>query len=279
MAFVPSALLVAWTNHITTDLASAPFLWLPPLVLFLLTFVLVFRDRPLISLRVARALQLGSVPVVLATQYLLPAHFSVWILLMLLGAVSFFSTAIICHRQLYEARPEAGQLTGFYMLMSVGGVLGGLFVSLIAPLVFTSVAEYPILLLLGVAAQREIFNDAMIRAQLRKPIDPYGATATLLKGDRLKGRIGTRIDYSPGPTASHLYAAANATYEFLGGTSIDISGTKFAFNPQRLGGEFAVGGTYNWDKDSYGLFGEATLATSFTGSYEAKATGGLRAKF
>ena len=168
MAFVPSALLVAWTNHITTDIASAPFLWLPPLILFLLTFVLVFRDQSLISLRVARIMQLASLPIAFAVQMALPLNLSIWVILA--GAVSFFSTAVICHRQLYEARPDAGKLTEFYLLMSLGGVLGGLFVSLIAPLIFSSVAEYPILLLLGVAAHGELFNDVKIRAQLRNPL-------------------------------------------------------------------------------------------------------------
>ena len=168
MAFVPSALLVAWTNHITTDIASAPFLWLPPLVLFLLTFVLVFRDVALVSVKWARWLQLASLPIAFVVQFALPLNQAVWV--MAIGAISFFSTALICHRQLYEARPDAGKLTEFYMLMSFGGVLGGLFVSLIAPLVFTSVAEYPILLLLGVAAQADLFKDEKIRAQLRNPV-------------------------------------------------------------------------------------------------------------
>ena len=168
MAFVPSALLVAWTNHITTDIASAPFLWLPPLVLFLLTFVLVFRDVALVSLKWARWLQLASLPVAFVVQFALPLNQAVWV--MAIGAVSFFSTALICHRQLYESRPDAAKLTEFYMLMSFGGVLGGLFVSLVAPLVFTSVAEYPILLILGVAAQIELFGDENIRGQLRSPV-------------------------------------------------------------------------------------------------------------
>ncbi len=168
MAFVPSALLVAWTNHITTDIASAPFLWLPPLILFLLTFVLVFRDQPLISIRAARYMQLASLPIAFAVQMALPLNLAIWAILA--GAISFFATAIICHRQLYETRPDAGKLTEFYMMMSLGGVLGGLFVSLIAPLIFSSVAEYPILLLLGVAAQRDLFMDPKIRVQLRSPL-------------------------------------------------------------------------------------------------------------
>ncbi len=167
MAFVPSALLVAWTNHITTDIASAPFLWLPPLVLFLLTFVLVFREKSLVPVRIARILQLVSLPIAFVMQFALPLDLAVWV--MAVGAISFFCTAIICHRQLYEARSDAARLTEFYMLMSLGGVLGGLFVSLLAPLIFNSVAEYPILLVLGVFAQKELWADEKLRMQLRQP--------------------------------------------------------------------------------------------------------------
>ena len=178
MSFVPSALLVAWTNHITTDIASAPFLWLPPLVLFLLTFVLVFRDKSLVPMGLARVIQLAALPVALIVQFALPLWLAVPV--MLVGALSFFATAIICHRQLYESRPDASHLTEFYMLMSLGGVLGGLFVSLIAPLVFNKVLEYPLLLIIGIAASRDVINDQNIRAILRKPIIPLAVLAGLL---------------------------------------------------------------------------------------------------
>lgn len=178
MSFVPSALLVAWTNHITTDITSAPFLWLPPLVLFLLTFVLVFRDQSLVPLGLARIVQLLALPVSLIVQFALPLWLAVPV--MLIGALSFFATAIICHRQLYESRPDASHLTEFYMLMSLGGVLGGLFVSLIAPLVFNKVLEYPLLLIIGIAASRDLINNQNIRAIMRKPIVPLAVFAGLL---------------------------------------------------------------------------------------------------
>ena len=178
LSFVPSALLVAWTNHITTDIASAPFLWLPPLVLFLLTFVLVFRDRPLISLRLMRIVQLVSLPIAFVVQFALPLSFTVPV--MIIGALSFFSTAIICHRQLYEARPDASHLTEFYMLMSLGGVLGGLFVSLIAPLVFNSVFEYPLLLVVGVAARQDVFRNAKVIKVLKQPLLPIAICIGLM---------------------------------------------------------------------------------------------------
>lgn len=178
MSFVPSALLVAWTNHITTDIASAPFLWLPPLVLFLLTFVLVFRDKSLVPIKAARVVQLATLPIAFVVQFALPLNLAVPV--MVIGALSFFATAIICHRQLYESRPDASHLTEFYMLMSLGGVLGGLFVSLIAPLVFNKVLEYPILLVLGIAAYSDLINDEKIRAILKKPLLPIVAFLGLL---------------------------------------------------------------------------------------------------
>lgn len=177
MSFVPSALLVAWTNHITTDIASAPFLWLPPLMLFLLTFILVFRDRPLVSMGAARAVQLASLPVAFIVQFALPLWLTVPV--MVIGALSFFSTAIICHRQLYESRPSAARLTEFYMLMSLGGVLGGLFVSLAAPLMFNAVLEYPLLLIAGIAAHQGLLKDDMLHGALKKPLLPLAVLAAL----------------------------------------------------------------------------------------------------
>ena len=178
MAFVPSALLVAWTNHITTDIASAPFLWLPPLILFLLTFVLVFRDQSLISLRWARIAQLVSLPICYFVNFALPLNLAVPVII--IGAVFFFSTAIICHRQLYEARPGASKLTEFYMLMSVGGVLGGLFVSLLAPIMFNTVAEYPLLMLAGVACWLGLYDNGKLADALKKPLIPIGVFAFAL---------------------------------------------------------------------------------------------------
>ncbi len=168
MAFVPSALLVAWTNHITTDIASAPFLWLPPLVLFLLTFVLVFRDNSLVSMRLARVAQLVTLPICFFVNFALPLSWAVPMIL--IGAISFFSTAVICHRQLYLSRPEASKLTEFYMFMSLGGVLGGLFVSLLAPVIFNTVAEYPILLLVGVACYQGLYDDGKLADLFKKPV-------------------------------------------------------------------------------------------------------------
>jgi hypothetical protein len=144
-AFVPSALLSAWTNHITTDVASAPFLWLPPLALYLASFVLMFRAKPLVSIPILRALLLLSLPVAYAVNY--GAGSENFLIVLGSGAIAFMATTCILHRKMFEDRPGPSKLTAFYFIMSLGGVLGGAFVSLLAPVMFSSVTEYPLLLL------------------------------------------------------------------------------------------------------------------------------------
>jgi SAM-dependent methyltransferase len=168
MAFLPSALLVAWTNHLTTDMATAPFLWLPPLILYLVSFIAVFRGTPWFSQKSLRLAQLAALPF---TFVLIDGtHYLLMVPIMLVGAITFFATACLCHRQMFETRPQAGQLTAFYLTMSLGGVLGGLFVSLLAPVLFHDVSEYPLLLMLAVFLSTDVMNDIKIRSNLKKPL-------------------------------------------------------------------------------------------------------------
>lgn len=141
LAFVPSGLLVGVTAHISTDLAAAPFLWIVPLALYLLTFVIAFQQRPWIShdIVIRRMLMIAApVSVVLVFPFtdiwLLPIHL-----------VAAFTLMLACHGELIRFRPAASHLTEFYLLMSLGGVLGGSFASLIAPVIFSRVLEYPLL--------------------------------------------------------------------------------------------------------------------------------------
>ncbi|MFM1814433.1 MAG: hypothetical protein RLZ98_1128 [Pseudomonadota bacterium] len=147
LAFVPSGLLVAFTSYLTTDIASAPFLWVVPLALFLATFVLVFRDEPFIP----HSWLLAAQPVVVA---LTLVGLSIggsrgWMIGVTVGFCAFFVTTMVCHRELFNIRPASRHLTEFYMWMSLGGVLGGIFTALIAPQIFNAVYEYPLLLVLG----------------------------------------------------------------------------------------------------------------------------------
>ena len=138
LAALPSGLMVAVTTFVTTDIASAPFLWVVPLALFLLTFILVFKDKTRIPFQLLAIL----LPAVAMIQIVIPGRG----LRMMLAMVGFFVAALICHRQLYLRRPAAKNLTEFYLWMSAGGMIGGVFSALIAPQIFTSVFEFHVLL-------------------------------------------------------------------------------------------------------------------------------------
>jgi hypothetical protein len=147
LAAVPSGLLIAVTAHISTDVAAAPLLWVLPLSLYLLTWVLVFQSRPLLPHTLMLALQ----PLAIAGVVALLAVGGEQNLLLTLGGhqLCFFVIAMACHGELARTRPAAKYLTGFYVALSFGGMIGGLFAGLIAPYSFSWVAEYPILLALA----------------------------------------------------------------------------------------------------------------------------------
>ena len=143
LSFVPSGLLVGVTAYISTDLVAAPFLWVIPLALFLLTFVITFQRVPI--LRHSWMLKLHSFGVAPLCLVMFSPFVSLWLLPLHLAAV--FVSTMVCHGELVRRRPAARHLTEFYLLMSLGGVLGGLFASLIAPYIFDRVYEYPLLML------------------------------------------------------------------------------------------------------------------------------------
>lgn len=147
LAAVPSGLLIAVTAHISTDVAAAPLLWVLPLSLYLLTWVLVFQSCPLLP----HAWMLTLQPLAIMGGVVLLAVGGEQNLLMTLGGhlLCFFIIAMSCHGELARTRPPAKYLTGFYVALSFGGMIGGLFAGLIAPFTFSWVAEYPILLVLA----------------------------------------------------------------------------------------------------------------------------------
>src|SRR5262249_48067478 len=147
LAAVPSGLLIAVTAHISTDVAAAPLLWVLPLSLYLLTWVLGFQSRPLLPHKWMLMLQ----PLALAGVIVLLAIGGEQNLLLTVGGhqLCFFVIAMACHGELARTRPAAKYLTGFYVALSFGGMVGGLFAGLIAPFAFSWIAEYPILLALA----------------------------------------------------------------------------------------------------------------------------------
>lgn len=146
LAFVPSSLMLSVTTYLSTTITPIPLFWVAPLALYLLTFILVFSGRnPLRAATMLRALPLVLMPLVMLLA--VRAAGPIWLLIPL-HLATFFVAAMVCHGTLAADRPHAAHLTEFYLWMSVGGALGGVFNALVAPVVFTSVLEYPIVLVL-----------------------------------------------------------------------------------------------------------------------------------
>lgn len=152
LAIVPSSLLLSVTTYLSTDVAAIPLLWVAPLALYLLTFVSAFARRQLIPPRLAeRALPLALIPLVLL---MTTAPGGVVLLLFPLHLTVFFLCALTLHTGLARRRPARGHLTEFYLWIGAGGVLGGLLNTLIAPLIFTGVTEYPVGLIAACVVQQ-----------------------------------------------------------------------------------------------------------------------------
>jgi SAM-dependent methyltransferase len=144
LSFVPSALLLAVTLHISTDVASVPFLWVVPLSLYMLTFIIVFARRPILKHKWMLVIQIplyALIAIYFTKLELLP--------MFALDLAVLFVTAMVCHGELVRLRPAASRLTEFYLWMSFGGLLGGIFCVLVAPLLFNSVLEYPLILVVA----------------------------------------------------------------------------------------------------------------------------------
>jgi hypothetical protein len=161
LAAIPSGLMLSTSTHLTTDIVAMPLLWVVPLGLYLLSFSVAFSAKR----GLANAITSATPIILLAgggTAFANSAKFP--FVFAAIGLVLLFSVSVALHATLYERRPEPSRLTGFYLAMSAGGALGGLFCALIAPLIFDWGYEHPILIvvtalvvatkpLLGIGAQ------------------------------------------------------------------------------------------------------------------------------
>lgn len=147
LAFVPSSLMIGVTTYIATDVASAPLIWIIPLALYLLTFILAFSNTQLIKLPVASFL-FPTALLVLGAFLILNPRISIWVTIGL-HLLVFFLAALVSHRRLALSRPQVAKLPEYYFWIAVGGVLGGAFNALLAPLIFSTPIEYPIAIVLA----------------------------------------------------------------------------------------------------------------------------------
>jgi hypothetical protein len=144
LAFAPSSLMLGVTQHITSEIAAVPLLWLAPLALYVITFINAFARRPWLKLEWAARLQ-PLLVILLALVWVLNIYLSVFVL----HLAAFFVTALMCHGELARRRPHAARLTEFYFWIALGGALGGAFNALAAPLLFDSILEYPLAIALA----------------------------------------------------------------------------------------------------------------------------------
>jgi SAM-dependent methyltransferase len=187
LAAAPASLLLGVTTYLTTDIAAIPLLWVVPLAVYLLTFIIAFARVPVLTYAVARRWQPLLVLVLIvflfwgdifAVAALLPFHL-----------LTFFATALLCHSALAAARPPAGRLTEYYLWIAAGGAVGGLFNVLVAPVAFDAVLEYPLVLALacgiGAVATRP-------RAFRRELVWPLVSVVIMLGARQVFLKLGER---------------------------------------------------------------------------------------
>jgi len=198
LAAVPSSLLLGVTTYIATDLASVPLLWVVPLGLYLLSFIMAFSPRLRIDLRWALKGQAAGMLMV-TTLILLVLVFTRGgsvPLEALAHLLTFFLTALVCHTELANRRPGVESLTPFYLCMSAGGAIGGMFNALVAPALFSSTYEYYLGIvaacglraLIGPRAGRVVAGDVVYPAMLAALL----IAAILIMGDPAAIGFGLR---------------------------------------------------------------------------------------
>ena len=144
LSAVPSGLMLSTTTHLTTDIVAMPLLWVVPLGLYLLSFVFAFNERSALGFALART---APTILLLAGAMAMVSRGADGVSVALAAVLMLFVIATALHRRLYADRPSPARLTLFYLVMSFGGALGGLFAAIVAPLVFDWVWEHPLLVL------------------------------------------------------------------------------------------------------------------------------------
>ncbi|VTS04128.1 class I SAM-dependent methyltransferase [Tuwongella immobilis] len=166
LSFVPSSLMLSVTTYITTDIASLALLWVIPLSLYLISFIIAFAKMPPLFMTI---LTLCAPVFILLLLFMMNSgNEPDYAIKLLLHVINFGVLAIVCHGELARQRPSTKYLTEFYLWMSVGGMLGGLFNGLIAPLVFNSTFEYQITLVIAclVLPKLEVTGPSSFRSHM-----------------------------------------------------------------------------------------------------------------
>jgi SAM-dependent methyltransferase len=205
LAFVPSSLLLGVTTYLSMDVAPMPLLWVLPLAVYLLSFILVFGPMRTRGVQLfGRFLPL----VVLAAVFFVVIRPSVPLEQQVAAnLLTLFLAAVVCHGELARTRPDARHLTELYLWMSLGGVLGGAFNALAAPLLFSGTYEYPLGLVLLCLVAPQLAADPEEnepsppqQARKRKQRSSAPVHAAARRTGPLPGRRGTVLGGLPRPS-------------------------------------------------------------------------------
>jgi SAM-dependent methyltransferase len=231
LAAVPSVWLLGVTSYFTTSIRPLPLFWVVPLAIYLLSLALVFGRRPLNTYWLRRAFPFLAVPLLGFT--VLGGQGPFWFLAGFHLGV-FFVGAIVCHAQLAAERPPVKGLTGYYLWVSVGGALGGVFAALLAPLVFNDYLEYPLAIVAACFLRPSLEPLGTLRAAVRD----LGAGAALLVGllaaagiAAVSGLLGA-LDQVP---VSSEATAADVVRAFLVLVVPAVAGVAFSTRQLRFG--------------------------------------------
>ncbi len=252
LAFAPSSLMLGVTLHISTDIAAVPLLWVAPLTLYLLSFVIVFARRPLLRHKWMLAVQ--PLTLVLMAISLSWDIGGLWVEIAI-HLTAFFVTAMVCHGELARRRPAATHLTEFYLWLAVGGVLGGIFNAVAAPLLFDSVLEYPLVIAFAcllrpwrkTGGRKTLAFDIVLPAGLALVVlgapglfDPAGFGATTLF-----------VVFAIAAVASIVFAYLRRPLRFALGMGVLLAaGPLLLAEPDSTGAE---GGVMLWKRSFFGV--------------------------
>ena len=148
LAFIPAALLPGITRYLTTDITPMPMLWVIPLALYLLSFIFAFKgDKGFFTLKFSLFIQ-SVIIYMIVSAYIMGFYFYTP-LMFALHILLFYFSSLICHKELYALRPHGHNLSYFYLAIAFGGALAGVFMSIIAPLIFPIAVEYVLVIMLA----------------------------------------------------------------------------------------------------------------------------------
>ena len=188
LAMIPSSLVLGATQHISSDVAVVPLLWVVPLAAYLLSFVLAFARRPLGSERFW-GISLGVLATGAALSFWALSRPYAWALL-LLHPLVVLTAGVVCHRRLAALRPDPSRLTEYFLCVAVGGVAGGVFNSILAPLLFPAIVEYPLAILAACLARPASAAANEKRARILDFVLPAAVVGIALLLERLVRSAG-----------------------------------------------------------------------------------------